>query len=343
MSRSRLTLVVGLVAAGAVLAGCGSDTGGAAADQSAGPLTLYNAQHDDLMTAMLDGFTQETGIRVERRDGDDSEMANQIVQEGAASPADVFVTENSPAMTLVDGKGGFARLDQATLDQVPDRYEPAGGSWTGFAARSTVLAYNSTQLQPGQLPASILELAQPQWKGKVGFSPSGADFQAIASAVVETAGEQAAAAWLKGLKENAKVYQGNGAVMKAVNSGEVQTGIIYHYYWYKDRAESGANSRDVELHHFAAGDPGNFVSVSGAGVLASSDQKPQAQQLVRYLTGKAGQEALSGSTALEYSVASDVPANPVLPPLASLGAPEVQLADLNGPKVVTMMQQAGLL
>ena len=142
---------------------------------------------------------------------------------------------------------------------------------------------------------------------------------------------------------NAKVYEGNGAIMKAVNAGQVDAGVIYHYYWYKDQAESGANSKNVALHQFAAGDPGAFVSVSGVGVLASSDRKPQAQQLVRYMTSKAGQTALSASTALEYSVASDVPANPVLPPLAKLGAPDVQIADLNGPKVVELMQQAGLL
>ena len=278
-----------------VLAGCGD---GGSEDTAAGgtagtkKITLYNAQHEELVKPALEGFTEQTGIEVEVRDGSDSEMANQIVQEGKASPADVFVTENSPAMTLVAGRGGFVPVEQATRDQVPDRYEPADGMWTGFAARSTVLAYNSKQVQQGQLPASILDLAQPQWKGKVGFSPSGADFQAIVSAVVANVGEERAAAWLKGLKDNGKVYQGNSTVMKAVNSGEIATGIIYHYYWYKDRAESGANSKDVELYTFPAGDPGAFTSVSGAGVLAASDSKPEAQQLVRYLTGKAGQEAM---------------------------------------------------
>jgi iron(III) transport system substrate-binding protein len=334
------TAMAGVLLAATGLVACG---GGESASSSGGKLTLYNAQHEELMQPILDNFTKETGIKVEVRAGDDSEMANQIVQEGKSSPADVFVTENSPAMTLVDSRGGFARLDQATLDQVPDRYEPSGGNWTGFAARSTVLAYDSTRQKPAELPASILDLAKPQWKGKVGFSPSGADFQAIVGAVVATVGQEQAEAWLRGLKENGKIYRGNTAVMKAVNAGEIPTGIIYHYYWYKDRAESGANSKNVELHRFATGDAGNFVSVSGAGVLAGSRNQPQAQQLVRYLTSKPGQEALSATTALEYSVASDVPANPKLPPLASLGAPNVQIADLDGRKVVELMQQAGLL
>jgi iron(III) transport system substrate-binding protein len=339
----RVGMVAGLAALSLGLSACGGSGSSSSSSSGAGKLTVYNAQHDDLMKAVLDGFTKTTGIQVQMRDGSDSELANQIVQEGKASPADVFVTENSPAMTLVDSKSLFAKLDQGTLDQVPDQYEPASGTWTGFAARSTVLAYNSKQLKATQLPASILDLAKPEWKGKVAFSPSGADFQAIVSAVVTTAGEQKAAEWLAGLKRNGKVYQGNSTVMKAVNAGEVATGIIYHYYWYKDRAESGANSKDVVLHHFTPGDAGNFVSVSGAGVLASSANKAQAQRLVKYMTSKAGQEALSGSTALEYSIASDVPANPVLPPLSSLGAPAVQLGSLNGPKVVALMQRAGLL
>jgi iron(III) transport system substrate-binding protein len=246
-------------------------------------------------------------------------------------------------MTLVEGRGGFTKLDQATLDQVPAQYRPSTGDWTGFAARSTVLAYNSKQLQPAQLPKSILDLADPQWKGKVGFSPAGADFQAIVGAVVATVGPERALTWLRGLKANGQIYRGNIPVMQAVNSGQISTGIIYHYYWFKDRAESGADSKNVELHHFAPGDAGNFISVSGAGVLASSRHKDQAQQLVRYLTSQEGQQALSASSALEYSVASGVPSNPKLPPLASLGAPNVQIASLDGRQVVDLMQQAGLL
>jgi iron(III) transport system substrate-binding protein len=188
-----------------------------------------------------------------------------------------------------------------------------------------------------------MDLAQPRWKGKIGIAPAGADFQAIVSAVVATKGEAAGAQWLKGLKENAKAYQGNGAVMKAVNSGELQAGIIYHYYWYKDRAESGANSKNTELHYFGNKDPGAFVSISGAGVLRSSKHQAEAQQLVKYLTGKDGQKALADSGSMEYAITAAMPANSKLKPLAALGQPDVDPAKLNGPRVVEMMQQAGLL
>jgi len=345
MTLSRRGLIRATVAAGVVLAlgaaasACGS-SGSAAGAQS---ITVYNAQHESLTKAETDAFTAQTGIKVTMRNGDDSEMSNQIVQEGAASPADVFLTENSPGMTLVDSKGLFTRIDQATRDQVPAQYAAGDGSWVGWAARSTVLPYNPSKLTPQQLPASIMDLAQPQWKGKIGISPSGADFQAIVSAVVQLKGDDAALAWLKGLKENAKLYQGNTSVMKAVNSGEIEAGVIYHYYWFGDQAESGANSKNAQLKYFKNQDPGAFVSVSGAGVLKSSKHSDAAQQFVAFLTSQKGQQILSDSDAFEYSIASGVPANPKLVPLTELNPPKVDVSALNGPKVVDLMRQSGLI
>jgi iron(III) transport system substrate-binding protein len=341
MGGRRLVAVTGAVVAMAMAAACGGSAGSAAKEKPT--LTLYNAQHEDLMKLMVAGFTKETGIKVRMRSGEDPEMANQIVQEGPASPADVFVTENSPAMTLVDSRKLFAKVNADTLSQVPGQYRAANGDWAGFAARSTVFAYNSKRLTTAQLPASIMDLAQPQWKGKIGIAAAGADFQAIVSAVLSLKGEAATEQWLKGLKANAKIYDGNGAVMKAVNAGQLQGGVIYHYYWYQDRAESGANSRNVELHFFGHQDPGAFVGVSGAGVLKSSKHKAAAQQLVKYLTGRNGQQILATSDAMEYSLSPQVPTNPKLKPLAQLGAPTVDIASLNGPKVVELMQKAGLL
>jgi iron(III) transport system substrate-binding protein len=228
----------------ATLAGCGSESSGSKSET----LTLYNAQHDDLMEAMLTGFTEETGIKVELRSGEDAELANQIVQEGKASPADVFVTENSPSVQVVADAGLFAPVDSATLDQVPEQFRPTNGDWVGFAARSTVLVYNPGLISESDLPASMLDLANPEWKGRVGFAPGGADFQAIVGAVLELRGEDATRTWLQGLADGNAIYQGNGAVMQAVNEGKIPVGIIYHYYWYKDQAESGKGSDNVKLH-----------------------------------------------------------------------------------------------
>lgn len=322
------------------LGACGSGDG---ADGDRPTLTLYNAQHEDLVSAMVDAFTAETGIDVEIRSGADFELANQLAQEGEASPADVFVTENSPAMSLVDGAGLFAPVDADTLAQVPDEYEAADGRWLGFAARATTLVYNPAVVEEADLPTSIMDLADPQWEGRIGIAAAGADFQAIVSAVLELEGEQATADWLAALKQNALIYPSNIAVMAAANVGQIQAGIMYHYYWYQDQAEAGEQSANTELKFFGNQDPGAFVSVSGAGVLASSEHPEEAQQLVAFLTGDAGQQVLADSTALEYTLNPDVAANSALPPLDSLEPPVVDPNSLNGPEVVALMQQAGLL
>lgn len=306
-------------------------------------LTLYNAQSEAIAKLVTDAFTQETGIKVAIRSGKDFDLANQIVQEGAASPADLFITENSPAMQVVAVKGLFAPVEKATLAQIPARFSPTTGAWVGYAARATVLVYSPKLLPASALPASIMDLSGPTWKDKVGVAAAGADFQAIVSAVLAIKGADATAAWLKGLKTNAKIYSGNGAVMKAVNGGEIPAGVIYHYYWYQDRAESGANSKDTELYFFPNKDPGGFVSVSGAGTLASSKRPQEAQAFLRYLTGKSGQTLLAESKALEYTLNPAVPVNPKLKPLSELSIPDVDIATLNGPQVIDLMRQAGLL
>ncbi|RWO53208.1 iron ABC transporter substrate-binding protein [Mesorhizobium sp.] len=306
-------------------------------------IVVYNAQHESLTNAWVEGFTKETGIKVTVRHGGDSDFSNQIVAEGAASPADVFLTENSPAMVLVESSGLFAPVDADTLAQIPKEYQPASGKWVGIAARSTVFAYNKTKLTAEQLPKSLLELADPSWKGRWAASPSGADFQAIVSALLQLKGETATADWLKAMKENFTAYKGNSTVMKAVNAGEVDGGVIYHYYYYGDQAKTGENSKNVGLHYFKNQDPGAFVSVSGGGVLASSKHPKQAQAFLKWVTGKGGQDVLKTGNSFEYAVGKGAQSNPALVPLADLQAPKVDATTLNSRKVTDLMTAAGLL
>ncbi|MCV7415503.1 iron ABC transporter substrate-binding protein [Mycolicibacterium litorale] len=326
---SVITVVMGL-------AGCsGSD--------ESDDLLIYNAQHESLTKEWIDAFTKETGIKVSYRQGGDTELGNQLVAEGDASPADVFLTENSPAMAAVERAGLFADLGPDTIKQVPAQYRPATGKWTGVAARSTVFVYNKSRLRPEQLPKSLLDLQRPEWKGRWGAPPAKADFQAIVSALLQLKGEPATAEWLAGMKANAVIYNDNIATLKAVNAGEVDGGVIYHYYWFRDQSKTKEISGNTALHYFKNQDPGAFVSLSGGGVLESSDKKDQAQQFVAFITGRAGQEVLEKGTSFEYPVASGVPANPALPPLDSLQAPAVDPSTLNAQQVTDLMTKAGLL
>ncbi|PZF80071.1 iron ABC transporter substrate-binding protein [Jiangella anatolica] len=342
--RSRAVLAAGLAASVLGLTACSDDAEtdpvAAASDDT---LVVYNAQHEQLTEEWAEAFTEETGIEVVLRNGNDSELGNQLVQEGDDSRADVFLTENSPAISLVENAGLLAPVDQATLDQVPEQYRPASGLWTGIAARSTVFVYNPDELTEAELPASIMDLADPSWQGRWGGAPGGADFQAIVSAILDLEGPDATSAWLDGMKDNATVYQNNIATMKAVNAGEVPGGIIYHYYWFRDQDGTKENSGNTELHFFGNQDPGAFVSVSGGGVLASSENQDAAQQFLAFLTGTTGQEILGTGYSMEYPVASGVAANPALPALDSLQAPAVDPSNLNSVEVTDLMTDAGLL
>ncbi len=308
-----------------------------------GGILVYNAQHTTLTKAWADAFTKETGIKVTIRNGSDSELANQLVAEGSASPADVFLTENSPAMSVVSNAGLFAKLPDDTLAQVPRDFRPLYGNWTGIAARSTVFVYNKAKLTPATLPKSIMDLSDSAWKGRWGAAPAGADFQAIVSAILQLKGEASTGRWLEAMKKNVVPFRGNSAAMKAVNEGEIEGAVIYHYYYFGDAARGGENSKNVALHYFKNQDPGAFVSVSGAGVLASSKQKPQAQAFVKWLTAKSGQDILRNGDSYEYAVGVGAASHSELPALDSLQAPRVETSRLNTPKTANLMAQAGLL
>ena len=354
----------GAATTGAESSGASSSSGGSAAEGSAagsaaasspaatsaeelvgtgtGGLVIYNAQHENLTQAWAEEFTKETGIAIEMRNGSDNELANQLVAEGSGSPADVFLTENSPGMNIVEQAGLFTPVDAATVAQVPAKFNPSTGNWVGIAARSTVFVYNTDLLKQADLPASIMDLQNPAWQGKWAASPSGADFQAIVSAILQLEGSDATSAWLDAMKTNASVYRGNTTVMKAVNAGEIPGGVIYHYYWYGDQAKTGENSNKTKLLFWGDQDPGAFLSVSGGGVLASSTRQAQAQQFLKFITSKTGQQVVA-DTVYEYPIGSDVPANPALKPIGELQPPTIDPASLNGPEVTDLMTQAGLI
>ncbi len=335
MKRLLLPLSLALVAPLA-LAGCsGGDDGPS--------IVVYNAQHEQLIEELAPAFTEETGIDVELRNGSDLELASQLIAEGDASPADVFLTENSPAMSAVEREGLLSKLPAEAVGAVPEQYRPTSGLWTGFVARSTVLVYNTDQVQESELPDSLLDLADPEWKGRISFSPTGADFQAIVAGVLELEGEDATRDWLAGIKANGTVYDGNNVVLESVNAGESDLGIIYHYYWYRDQAESGDVSDNTELYYFGDQDPGAFVSVSGAGVLASSDDRSDAEKFIAFLTSKTGQQGLADSYALEYPLDPSIALGEGVKPFGELEPPQVNVSDLDSEKVVSLLTEVGFL
>ncbi len=308
-------------------------------------LTLYSAQHQQLVDMVTQAFTKQTGIQVRVHKGEAPEIANQIAEEGTRSPADVYFTENSPELTLLDEKGLLAKVDPGTLAQVPAKYSAADGDWIGVLARENVLAYNPSLIQESQLPASLMDLAGAQWKGKVAIAPSDADFLPLVQAVVALKGKQAALDWLTGLRRNAQVFDDDEGVVAAVDRRAVATGIINNYYYYRLRAEQGADKTRSRIHHFADGDVGALINISGAAVLKSSKQPEAAQRFLAFLINQPVQQMVAQSDIdFEYPLAPGVAANPVLKPFDTLRPPPISVTQLgDDQQSAQLLRQAGLL
>ena len=207
----------------------------------------------------------------------------------------------------------------------------------------TPLAPSATTPAPAGLPRGLRDLADPAWKGRWAAAPAGADFQAIVAAYLALKGDEAAGQWLKAMKTNALAYRGNSAVLRAVNAGEIESGVIYHYYYYADQSKTGENTRNIGMHYFKNQDPGAFISVSGGGVLATSRNKENAQAFLKWVVGKGGQGILRTEDSMEYAISIGEASHPSLPPLHELQAPRLDPAKLDSKRVTELIVQAGLL
>jgi iron(III) transport system substrate-binding protein len=341
-------LAVRWLAAGAVATlvatGCSNSSSSGGGSQT---ITLYNAQHEQTTDALITAFTQQTGIKVKVRSDDEDVLTAQLEQEGSKSPADVFYTENSPWLAQLDEQHLLAPVDAATLQQVPAADSASTGDWIGVSARVSVLVYNTDKLKASQLPTSILDLADPQWKGKLELAPAETDFWPIVSSVAKTYGDAKALAWLKGLKANAGAdasIPDNETVVSDVNKGTGDMGLINHYYFYRLQAEIGKPAVHAALSFFAPHDPGYLLNISGAAVLKSSKHQAAAQKFVAFITAAAGQTILANSDSFEYPIGAHVAANPELPPFAQLQPNSFNVAELGtGTDAKTLLQEAQLL
>jgi iron(III) transport system substrate-binding protein len=309
-------------------------------------MTLYNGQHAQTTHALVAAFEKQTGIHVNERDGDEAELTQQIEQEGSASPADVMYTENSPALMALEEKHLLAPAPPAVLSQVPSKYSSPGGDWVGVSARVSVMVYNTSRLSPSQLPTSVLDLADPKWKGKLALAPTETDFQPVVTSVARAHGNAAALAWLKGLKANASshIEPDNETVTADVNSGQAAIGLVDHYYWYRLAEQNGTSKMHSAVAYFAAGDPGYVVDVSGAGVLKASKHQAAAEKFLAFLVSAEGQQVMVGSDSFEYPLRPGVSAPAGLKPFDQLQPAPVTVADLgDGSEALRLIQQVQLV
>lgn len=307
-------------------------------------ITLYNGQHPELTSAIVSAFEKQTGINVKVRTNDGVVLADQILQEGSGSPADVYLTENSPELMMLTEHHLLAKLPASTLGQVPGEFDSPTGNWVGVALRVSALAYNPSLISGSQLPDSVLDLAKPQWKGKVAIAPSDSDFVPLVGAVVATDGTPTARSWLGGLKTNSALYPDDESVVAAVNRGTEAVGIINQYYWYRLRLEVGAGAMHSQLYFFPNHDVGGIENISGAAVLASSSHKANAEKFVAFLVSATAQKILASGDDFEYPARPGVSPSSQLPPLSSLNPAVINVVKLgNDLQASSLIQQAGLV
>jgi iron(III) transport system substrate-binding protein len=337
---SRIAAVVAAAAlAASVLGGCGTSP-------PANALTLYNGQHPQTTQALVNAFEKATGIDVVVRSNSEDLLANEIVADGCHSPADVMLAENSPALQYLDSQHLLAKVPAETLARTPSQFNSPDGAWVGVSARVSVMIYNPSLIKADQLPTSVLELADPRYKGQLAFAASESDVQPIVTAVLDKYGKERTLSWLAGLSSNAAghEYPDNETVTNEVNRGAVAFGVINQYYWYRLRAELGASAMHSELAFLAPRDPGYVVNVSGAGVLRCSTHSSEAQRLVAFLVSRQAQEIIAHSTSFEYPIASGVTTSATEKPFNELEPYPITIAELgDGSTAIALLRQAGLL
>lgn len=332
-----------MAAAGLVIAaGLGASACGTTSDDS---LVVYSGRNRELIDPLIDRFERETGIDVTvSYKGDSANQALLIDQEGDKSPADVFISQSPGAIGFLDERDRLEVLPASIRARVPAAYRAPDGTWVGTSGRVRVLVYDRRNVDEADLPDSVFDLTAPVYRGRVGIAPTNASFQDFVSAMRSLRGDDETRAWLTAMARNGvEIYPDNLAIIAAVGRGEIDFGLVNHYYNERVRVEDPSATTE---NHFMTGadEPGGLVLVAAAGVLdTAGDRRADAERFVEFLVSDPAQEYFAEET-FEYPLVADVAPATKLPPLATLAAPPLDLgatgADLETTRA--MIRDAGL-
>lgn len=303
-------------------------------------LTVYSGRSEEFIAPFFDEWQAESGIKLNIRYGDSAELAAQILEEGKNSPADLFLSQDAGSLGAVAAAGLFTTLPKEVATAIPATYIATNRNWVGVTGRARVFAYNPSL---SVLPQTVKDLTSPAYKGILGIAPSNASFQAFVTALINAEGEAVAEKWLQGLKANdVKIYAKNSAIVEAIDKGDIKIGLVNHYYIW-EVSEGLGREINVKNGFFRAGDIGNLINVSGAGVLASSKKYSAAEDLINFLTSKKAQDEFVSKTH-EYSLLEGAAAPAGVPTMQEIGAPSVDLEALkNISKTQDLLVKVGLL
>lgn len=318
---SNRVLVAGTIAAlGLASTGCGGD------DDA---ITLYSGRSESLIEPIIERFEEESGISVDVKYGDTAELALLIEEEANAgrTEADVYISQSPGAMGFVDD--ALAQLPDATLALVDPGTRDDDGRWVGLSGRQRVLVYNTESVDPTTLPTSIFELvADDRFEGQIGVAGGNGSFQDFVTAMRFTEGEDVAAQFLTDLDALDPVpYANNNAIVTGVGRGEVQVGLVNHYYNFRALAEDP--STPSANHVFEPGDPGATLIVTAAGIVDGSEKVDEATQLIEFLLSDEGQTYFAEET-FEYPLVPGIPTSGNVPPTEFGDVGSIDLDELEG-------------
>jgi iron(III) transport system substrate-binding protein len=286
-------------------------------------------------------------VKVEVKNGDEDVLTAQIEQEGGRSPADVFYTENSNWLAQLDDRGLLAKVDLSTVARVPRRDSATDGNWLGVSGRFSAIVYNPSEVAASQVPTSVMQLADPRYRGKLELAPAETDFWPIVTSIGRAKGQAAALAWLKGIKANAGTNDhapDNETLVSDVSKGIADIGLINHYYFYRLRAETGAGSVHANLSRLAPDDPGSVEDISGAAILKTSPHRADAEKFLAFLASPTGQRVLAQSDSFEYPLVKGVAPSPALPVPSRWHPNSITPAQIGtGLGARDLLRQAGLI
>jgi iron(III) transport system substrate-binding protein len=342
----RLTAATATLLAALALGGCGFDTqssGGGPDEPETEGITLYSGRIPAAIGGAVDRYEADVDRDVQVRYADTADLAATLIEEGDASPADAFFAQEPGAIGAVADAGLLAPLPPSVLRLVPARFRDPEGRWVGVTGRARVIAYNREAVKRSELPRSPFGFAAPVWQGRVGWAPASDSMQEYVTALRERYGDERTREWLEAMVDNDAVeFPDNVAIRDAIAAGEIDAGLINHYYVAQAIAAEG-EGYPVEAY-FPPGGIGSLMLLTSVGVLESSDREEEAVAFVRSLLEAPSQEFLTASSK-EYPLASGVEQDPSLSvPLGSIpttGTDLIHLEELQA--TIELMQEAGAL
>ena len=276
-------------------------------------LVIYSGRGQVLIQKLVDDFEAETGIKVNvRYDKSTQALASRLLSEKEQTQADVFFAQDSGYLGALAEKGALEKLPEELLKTVADHNRDASGHWVATSGRARVLVYDPRKYKEEDLPASLAELAKPEFAGLVGWAPGNASFQAHVSALRHLWGEEKTKEWLENMtKLEPRIYPKNSPQVRGVSSGEIAIGWVNHYYLHKIKA--GDPKLEAKNYSFkATGDAGNLMMLSGVGMVQGAKNKESALTFISYLLSPKVQERFTKEL-YEYPMHPEVKAHADLP------------------------------